>query len=800
MAQNRNRTTQQVWLGLHKNASVLRGVADVKQALEKSKQEEKDVAITLTTSLFVEAEDLADSEICIIILNRIAKILKIDRKKKLSITQDKQLNKARKMIAQVYQKLDANEEPALRVDRAFAILHQLYSNIGLTLNEVIVNIKQDETAFIEEALSSSLIYSTSGLPNFIGDNPVLQVDEMEADDYLSQGFEGSKFKPINNLFYFADIANEMLLKSTPTVDFKEEKMKALTANQLEKEALKRANIKLNDGKIKSNEDVNHYKSKIVEILSEHGRESKEYISSQSKIARNLLRYLLRGTPARNSAEGHHYKEALAALEQCLGVEKRPELLEGLRTEIDIVFENAANWIIAEEKLAQGSEEKKLSFDQKSKQFNIFIHSLLALYPFLYPDINKPITIPQKVHNLWEKVTYDLQRLDISPQKNPKMGKKKWLASIIEDQDRIYAYGLTPRNNADNDKESHLLLMGTPHPTGQGSDLAVLYNFSIGESVGEGHDTDNIDEWIKNQGNKIVVSGQSKGATMAMITAARYPGKITTAHALNPAALNYWTLRRLQKQWDDVPVDNRPLINVYAQTKDPVFCLDNGFLQGTKIYRIFPNSSKDPVISNFKSFVPSAIQRRTDAHIQNFCGRSAVTVVEGNIAKYNNDRKREFFSDVKMAINIVNFPIQYVNLMANIGMRKVGRVMGKMAPLLKPIGWIGSLINIAVGLLLISTVIIAAIVAGIKVAIRKGFDIRSDYQKATPPSTPDLEATKGSTARLMALRDTSFCRAIKQPHEAEHLSISPISTYKSSNLKQDTFDLEDFDLPSGLSFR
>ncbi|MCZ6925320.1 MAG: hypothetical protein O7D30_08465 [Rickettsia endosymbiont of Ixodes persulcatus] len=344
-----------------------------------------------------------------------------------------------------------------------------------------------------------------------------------------------------------------------------------------------------------------------------------------------------------------------------------------------------------------------------------MHGLLALYPFVDPQENEKIILPQKINGQWIRVEYQFEKIDISPQTG-------LLAKWLEDKDRIYAYGLRPSTDAHPDAESHLLLMGTTYPTGQGAALGNIYNFLPGNSVGEGHDTTHLDAWIKNQAGKVKVSGQSKGATMAMITAVRHPNKVSEAHCLNPTALNLRTLNRLERQWDSLA--QKPQINIYDQNYDPVFPLENGFLKDVNIYKIYPDKTD---ISSYFRYMPSFMQRAYEAHIHNFAGRESALVLRGSIHRENISRKREFFGDMKEGINVVIFPLGYLHLYTKL------RTRHWHAAFKKPIVAAESILNKVLCVALLPPImLLSAIISGVKTLGRMITNSHYDYQKATSP--------------------------------------------------------------------
>lgn len=368
-------------------------------------------------------------------------------------------------------------------------------------------------------------------------------------------------------------------------------------------------------------------------------------------ARNLLRHIVRGTEIHGSDERYH--KGLDLVQHALENKKNEELLKDLRLEIKYIFKNIAERLVKKDDEKQNPEPVKAPANEK--QYEILISNLLAAYPFVDPT-NEPIEIPQKMPNgSWKNVIYDVKKIDISPQSG-------LLSMLLKDKDRIYAYGMTPRDNKE--AQSQLLLMGTTYTTGQGARLSVLNNFRPRHSVGEGHDMTHLDKWVNTQ-EKIKVTGHSQGGTMAMIAAARHPSKITHADCLNPTALTNATLDSLNKKWLSTDKAKRPSIHVYAQQGDPVFPLENGFLEGTRLFRVIPGVNKK---SNLKWFIPSFIQKATEAHLHHVAGYESSLILEMNAQKESFTSWREFRSDIKGALNWILYPFMYTDLATHLFVR------------------------------------------------------------------------------------------------------------------------------------
>lgn len=353
------------------------------------------------------------------------------------------------------------------------------------------------------------------------------------------------------------------------------------------------------------------------------------------IARNGLRHLTYGIPFVDC------KLVTWDNFSALFITRNPLLLSSLRVEIQYIFLNI-----------EACLHRYVLDIPTQHRLDIFISNLLTAYPFLDPENGEEVTMPHKIADAWHMVRYQFEKIDISPQGG-------LLASLLEEEDRLYAYGLSPISHAD--AQPILLFMGTSYPSGQGADLNWLYNFAPNHSVGEKHHPAHVAHWIA-QRHHIKAIGHSKGGTMAMIYAATYPHAIRQADCLSPTALSSATLARLSTNW--ASLEAPPQINVYAHRQDPVYYIDRNFLPQTTIYRF---GEKDDHVH------PLA------AHAHYFAGRKN-TVIRQYQHNDNGMRswRRDFLTDVKSSFNWVMFPMMYSKLVYKLCVRKVRRFCAEHA--------------------------------------------------------------------------------------------------------------------------
>lgn len=383
-------------------------------------------------------------------------------------------------------------------------------------------------------------------------------------------------------------------------------------------------------------------------------------------AHNILLHLARGVALSDEEQLHYERSFLAhpdIIKHFLS-QRNPHLMRALRQQIQLVFDNA--W----EQLRHNA----LSEDSIG-QYEVFQSNLLALYPFWDPEEADEIALPQKINGQWQRITYQFRRFDISPKSGP-------LSWVIEDEDRMYSFALEPKEGH-LAAPSHLLLMGTIYPSGQGHALAGIYNFCPGHSVGEKHDMSEVHAWLNQQERKNVrVTGHSKGATMAMTIAAEHPDKIIQSDCLNPAMLSHPTFKRLAPAWDALSCDERPLINIYAQKGDPIFLVDKHFLNGSRIYRIIPNTDK-PAINVRGSLslpIPEIIRKSSEAHAHFFSGRERALFLNVNVLHERKLKTRALLRDMKSVFDCFYFPIEYSRLFLSIIDRKINRFYTAYEPL------------------------------------------------------------------------------------------------------------------------
>lgn len=471
--------------------------------------------------------------------------------------------------------------------------------------------------------------------------------------------------------------------------------------------------------------------------------------SQHRRARNLLRFLIQGTEVER---GQNYQEGLDLIEKALVEQRDPDTLDALRKELQNVFKNAYHNV-------RYAIDNRLLNKEDEQLFIILLSNLISLYSFFDPvrcdRQGNPVSlervkIPQKINKEWILVTYKVKRLDISPQTG--------ILSEHKTEDKIYAYGFQPLNSRT--ALALLSFRGTPPPTLPGAQFATLYNFKPNTSIGEGHNMEAVNSFIRHSFSKIVVVGHSQGGTMALITGMRFPEIIDSVHALNPAALSSKTLERFGAHWEShLSRGTAASLNVYAQEGDPVPYLGNGFPQGTHFYNLTP---RDKLCSNYKPLMPKCIHRHIEAHIRFFSGQEEVLVEEQDLKEINNSSTRALMGDVKEAINLIKFPINYVSLVKTTLLQKqvpIDWLSPEQAQsLLESFELISSIVLSTTEItLLIFCIPIVASVSGLKIATLKCLSNSDESvsprsqagffeEKMEKPICPLLESNKNELKR------------------------------------------------------
>lgn len=379
-----------------------------------------------------------------------------------------------------------------------------------------------------------------------------------------------------------------------------------------------------------------YTNDSFPCLVDKGEQIESYAKAKNEqerlhiTARNALRYLTYGTPLHESnlATWKNFK--------ALFLKRDQGLLDAIREEMNKMFHRAFDLL----------HENKLNSEAEIR-LTIFIKNILAAVPYLNPSQNEVLYLPVKNNKQWCYCKYHVEKIDISPQTG-------LLSKLIEEQDRLYAYGLVSHEKY---APPFLILMGSHYPSGQGALINWLYNFYPFKSVGEKHDLTNIKDWVVSHPG-CIVTGHSKGGTMAIMLAVHFNHLISESNALNPAPLTRGTVHDLNDEILDFIKAPQCKINIYIQLNDPVFLLGHELLSGSKIYSI-GTKNKTTLI---------------ESHASYFAGWKSTTIVDFDLEQLQHTLSvREYVTYVKEYLNAVIFPVLYGYLLSEITARKLVRV-------------------------------------------------------------------------------------------------------------------------------
>lgn len=203
------------------------------------------------------------------------------------------------------------------------------------------------------------------------------------------------------------------------------------------------------------------------------------------------------------------------------------------------------------------EQNPLEFEQ----VQLYLSNCLALLPF--GDINpyESIAIPQWINGSWHMIEYSVHPIELTRTSGFK-------SLFIQDQDRVFAYGLEPIQNTM--AQPHLLFMGTTYPAGQGFWSQIKTDLEGFETAGKQlyrNSHEKIRQWLERQSQKAHVCGISLGGSLSLLLAIHQGEHISRVDALNPPGLySSWHRSRFDL-WDDL--QEKPLVIVQKNKIDPV---------------------------------------------------------------------------------------------------------------------------------------------------------------------------------------------------------------------------------------
>lgn len=261
------------------------------------------------------------------------------------------------------------------------------------------------------------------------------------------------------------------------------------------------------------------------------------------LVRNVLRILMMGW-------SDHWQELLTRQTvKAVFIQRDKKLTKVMREE----FQQGLHHVYSQ------LQDKTLS-PLEHKQAELFISNCIMYLPFFDITPHESLAIPQWIENQWQLVDYKVVPIELTPTS----GFQKL---FIEDEDRVFAYGLEPVTQ---DKaESHLIFMGTTYPEGQGFHTQVntdLGAFATAGSKLYQSGRPRILQWINTQTHPIHVCGTSLGGSLSLLLACDQGDKLSRVDALNPAGIFPYFNNSLS-DWD--ALSSKPIVTIQRQGSEPV---------------------------------------------------------------------------------------------------------------------------------------------------------------------------------------------------------------------------------------
>ncbi len=276
-------------------------------------------------------------------------------------------------------------------------------------------------------------------------------------------------------------------------------------------------------------------------------ESLERVTPEDKpliLARNALRLLMMGWPS-------SWTDLISwSLFKAIFIQRDPTLVKGMR----LAFQQGFEHLFKQLSQLQLNEEQK-------EQVQLYLSNCLNLLPYSDLTPYESIKIPQLINNQWEFVDYYVTPIELTAQQ----GKNSY---FIQDQDRVFAYGLQPIVNER--AQSHLIFMGTTYPAGQGFLPQIDTDFKAFDNVGNTlylSGREKILQWLEKQKTKIHVCGVSLGGALSLLFALDQGDHIDRVDVLNPPGLAATWQKNKYDRWDNLSI--KPKVVIQQQANDPV---------------------------------------------------------------------------------------------------------------------------------------------------------------------------------------------------------------------------------------
>lgn len=245
--------------------------------------------------------------------------------------------------------------------------------------------------------------------------------------------------------------------------------------------------------------------------------------------RDILRHLWKGG-GEKSAPGTFSFQALLklyrerklnfAFYQALFVENDPYFLKAARMEV----QSALNHLL------QQLQESGAVSEENQGRIQLAINNILAIYAMFCPNPHEELSIPTLIEKKWHAASFTITPIELTPTKGA------WL-NVFNEGDRLYSYGLTPKNDT---LPSILLHAGTGWLTAQGAMAQYLADIWPNKTPGEilfEWSAKRIDDWIDKQKKEVHSIGVSLGGALAYLSAMHRPDKVRYASCLNPPGMH-----------------------------------------------------------------------------------------------------------------------------------------------------------------------------------------------------------------------------------------------------------------------
>jgi hypothetical protein len=277
----------------------------------------------------------------------------------------------------------------------------------------------------------------------------------------------------------------------------------------------------------------------------------------------------------------------------------PLLLAAMQIELKAVLAEAAQMPAA---MSQGEEEI----------YKAFVHNIIALLPYCYPDEGEEFVIPQKVEGVWKACKYRVDRkIELTP---------RWFSTPM------ICYGLTS-----DDGPPLLSFLGTTYPAGEGFVATVLSDFTPGLSVGHAPymmGKEKIAEWFEGK-QGVRLFGMSLGGAMTFQALRHHRDKIDSVDAFNPPGLYPWN-------WKE-RFDGPQKVNIYYQENDLVATMGS-FPEGNGV-SVFHVHSKEK-------------EGMFQAHARVYTGGDEVTMLKGDPAFENRRTVRKVLTALHFLLSAI----------------------------------------------------------------------------------------------------------------------------------------------------